>query len=224
MKKIILAITLLIAFSGGSFAQVSDTIKSDDAILSKIIKSMPKGWEFEANSGKFIFTKTDSVFIASRKILNYPMTKKIPADTILKHGTKTTSYIVYKYETRWTTEQTMSSYSNNTKIYQKIKGLPQKYNITTLYDKSLSTRGNVIYTGKTDDEKSRIKKFEEEKSGLLKKIIQLPNYHTDYYSLFLIESHGCNDDDICVAPDNASLQLYEILALIQDFTEKSQIQ
>lgn len=224
MKKCILAISFLIAFSTISNAQVADSLINEDVILSKIIKSIPKGWVFEVKKDQFIFIKSDSVIIASKKQINYPMTKKIPYDTIIKYGSKTTSYIAYKFDKRWTTEQTMAAYSNNTKIYQKLKELPKKYELTLLYDKTLTTRGNVVYTGKTDDEKKRVKKFEEEKAGLLSKITLLPNYHTDYFSLFLIKSNGCNDDDICVAPDNASIQLYEILAIIQDFTEKSQIQ
>ncbi len=224
MKKYLFAISLFFAFTRCLNAQVSDSLINDDAILSKIIKSIPKGWVFEVKDGAFIFRKSDSVIIASKKLLNYPMSKKIPIDTIIKYGTKTTSYISYKYDKRWTTEQTMAAYSNNTKIYQKLKALPTKYELLSLYDKTLSTRGHVVYTGKTEEEKKRVKKFEEERAGLLSKITLLPNYHTDYFSLFLIKSNGCNDDDICVAPDNASIQLYEILALMQDFTEKSQVQ
>jgi len=222
---------LLILFIGfNSYAQNNDSTSlkidsvlnyKDDYILRKIVPVLPLGWTFEAKNNEFIISKIDSVYIADKTIFNVPRNKKLSDDTIIIYGIKTQSKIIYRYENRWTTEQNMKANSNNTPIFIQLSKLPEKYNITKLVDKSKSSRENTVYTGKTEEEKDLINLFEKERLELRKKLIQKPIYHTEKYSLFLISTTGGNDSNFSVYPDNASNELYSILTLFFELTEKS---
>lgn len=222
MKTKLFLILFVVTFFAAK-SQTSDTSfnNKSDLILSKIIKSLPKGWNYTAKSGELIIEKKDSVIVAGKALLGFAANKKIPQDTVLKYGHKSKSRIIYKYTDRWTTEQTMTASSNNTKIYQQIKESPVKYKITNLFDNAKSSRCENVYTGKTDEEKKLVAQYEQEKSILNSKLILTPNYHTDYYSLFLVSTEGATDDMITVYPNDASLQLNDILNLFYELTEKS---
>jgi hypothetical protein len=221
MKTIII---ILIAFISSALnAQSTDTSfnYNDDYILRKIIPALPMGWTFSQQKGEFIIDRTDSVTIVDKRILKIPNYQKVQDDTILKYGHKAKSVIIYKYDNRWTIEKTLSANTNNIEIYQQLNKLPDKYGITDLLDKSKSSRGNNVYTGNTEKEKQLIKQFEAEKNELLSKLILMPYYNTEKYSLFLKSTYGCIDDFYSVYPSKASLELYQILALFSELTEKN---
>jgi hypothetical protein len=218
-----LILLLVLGFSTILKAQTADSSfnYNDDYILRKIIPALPQGWTFSQKPGEFIIERTDSVLAADKRLLKVPANQKISDDTVLKYGIKTKSIIIYKYDARWTYEQTLQANSSNTQIYQLLKKLPEKYNITNLLDKSKSTRGNNVYTGKTEAEKKQVIAFDKERKELLAKLVQMPNYHTEKYSLFLKSTQGCNDDYFTIYPSSASLDLYQILTLFSELTEKS---
>jgi len=209
-------------------AQSPDTVPNDtvfnykqDYILRKIIPVLHQGWTFTEKDGEFIIEKDDSIYIADRRKLNIPYGKKIPDDTILKFGTKAKSAIIYSYEKRWSFEQILAANTNNTDIFQQLKKISEKYNINSLIDKSKSTKENVVYIANTDKEKAQLEQYEKEKKELLSKLITKPKYHTEKYSLFLKSTYGCNNDFFSVYPAEASIQLYDILILFNELTEKS---
>jgi hypothetical protein len=218
-----LILLIAIAFSTLIKAQTTDTSfnYNDDYVLRKIIPALPQGWTFSQKPGEFIIERTDSVLEGDKRLFKIPVNRKMSDDSVLKFGTKTKSIIVYKYDTRWTYEQTLKANSNNTQIYQLLKKLPEKFNITKLVDKSKTTRGNIVYTGKTDEEKKLVIAFEKERNELLAKLVQMPNYHTEKYSLFLYSTQGCDDDYFTIYPSSASYELYTIITLVSELTEKS---
>jgi len=220
--KTYLTILFVIALSACTKAQTPDTSFNykDDFILAKIISALPQGWTFSEKAGEFIIERTDSVIVVNREQLQIPANRKISEDTISKFGYRSKSMIVYAYTPRWTFEQKSKINSNNTQIYQQLKKLPAKYKITGLLDRTKSSRGNDVYTGKTEAEKELVSKYDKEKSELMAKLIQMPNYNTDKYCLFLKSTQGCNDREYSVYPEKASLQLYEILANFSEMTEK----
>jgi len=204
-------------------AQQSDSSFNyeNDYILKKIVQVLPKGWSFYENNGKLIIEKNDSVTILDKKVLHIPYNHKPSDDTILKYGERTKSQIIYKFEPRWSFEQTVSANSNNIPIYKEISNLPEKYKITGLIDKSQSTRVKKVYTGNTKEEKNRILQYEKEKDSLTSKIVLQPNYNTEKYSLFLLSVKGGDYENFSMYPKEALIQLYDILNLFNELTEKS---
>jgi hypothetical protein len=222
MKTKLFLLFFFLIFISSINAQSIDTSKSylNDNILNRIIPALPQGWSFYDKTGEFCIELADSVLIADKSKLNVANNKKIQDDSIIKFGFKTKSMITFRYESRWTYEQSMKAKSSNLQVYQLLKKLPEKYKITSLLDKTKSTRGNNVYTGTTNEEKELVKKYEKEKSELLAKIIATPSYNTENYSLFLQSTQGCSDDYYSVYPASSSVQLYQILALFSELAEK----
>jgi hypothetical protein len=207
-----------------SFAQSFDTTKiKNDSILKKIFSFIPEEWSVSINDSEFTFERKDSVWILNEDRFNSPKTnetKDEKNERIKQEGKKSKSRLVLKYENRWSYEKILVAKNMNPSIYGEISKLPEKYNITNLYDKSLSSRGNAVYTGVTTNERDQIAKFENEKNKLLSKVVKIPVYNTERYSFFIKSMYGYNDNTHQIYPEEASLQLYQILALFSELTEK----
>jgi hypothetical protein len=79
-----------------------------------------------------------------------------------------------------------------------------------LYDSVRSEKGGDYYLPKTDADKEQVKKYQEEKSRLLKSIIQVPFLQTEKFSLFPDQSSGAEDATTDVYPEQATSELYKI--------------
>jgi len=229
MPKIFLSLIICFVFFTTN-AQKTDSLllkkdsipeTTEDFILKRIISLLPPGWVFTDNKDEFIITRKDSIYIANKSLFNLPKNKKLSSDTIMIYGEKIQSKIIYRVEPRWTTEQNLKANSNNAKILSQINQLPEKYNITHLADKSKSSRESIVYTGKTNEEKELINKYENEKTVLRKNLIQKPIYHTEKYSLYLISTTGGNYNNFSIYPESAYIELYTILSTFFELTEKS---
>lgn len=219
--KTVIFYLISLSFSLKAISQDSTFNFKDDYIFRKLIPALPQNWKFYEMDSQFFIERTDSVTIVDKRSLNIPNNQKIPDDTILKYGSKIKSIIIYKYEKRWPYEQILAAKSNNIQIYQQLKKLPEKYKISNFIDKSKSNKFNIVYTGSNEKETQLIEQYEKEKNDLEFRLITLPNYHTEKYSLFLKSIIGCNDENYSVIPSAASLQLYDILTLFRELTEKS---
>lgn len=222
MKRTLIFISLFIFFNI-SFGQVDSSFKStlNDTVLNKIYSFFPKGWTVLEGKNHIIFQRPDSVYILEEYRFGSTHSGETKAERnerIMKEGKKGVSRIILRYENRWNYTKTLTSRNNNIYHTQKIQKLPEKYKITSLYNKELSTKQNPVYIGTTDKEKEAVKKFEKEHAEIMAKITTLPNYNSEKYSFFLVSTEGCNDDNHFVIPDEASLQLYKILSLFFEFS------
>lgn len=205
-----------------SFGQTDTSFQStlNDTVLNKIYSYLPKGWTVIESSNQLIFQSTDSVYILENYRFDSSFqsaTKAERIEYVIKNSKKGISRIIFRYENRWNYTKTLTSKNNNSYYNQKLQKLPEKYKITSLYNKELSTRQNPVYVGTTDKEKDAIKKFEKERIEILAKITTMPNYNTEKCSIFLVSMEGCNDDMHYIVPDDASLQLFKILSLFFEF-------
>jgi hypothetical protein len=220
MKKLTFPILLLFACNY-IFAQKPDTAKiNNDSTLKKIFSYMPEGWDITINDSEFIFVRKDSIWVLDEDRFNPTIaneTKSEKTERIIRQGNRTISRIILKYEDRWSDNKILVAKNMNPLLYKQISALPEKYNITGLYNKNLSTRGNAVYTAVTKKDKDQVAKFEKERKELLAKIVRLPNYNTDKYSFFIKSMVGYNDNTHQVYPDDASSQLYKIISLFSEF-------
>jgi len=223
MKKIFLFIIICALSANYIHSQNPDTLSIDirnDSVLKKIFNFLPEGWKVSESNNKLIFEKIDSVLILNEDRYNdknKKLSKAEKIERIKKNGVKGKSMIVFNYEKKWTTEMLMVSKSTNSYINNELKKLPAKYNISNLYNKSLSTRNKIVYTGKTQKEKEQIAKFEKEKNELLTKIVVLPNYNTENFSFFNESMIGFNDNTHLIYPDETSSQLFQIKILFIEY-------
>jgi len=195
----------------------------NDSILNKICALIPKGWTVSTNDSEFVFVRKDSIWILNENRFNSTKTTESKSDKqerIKKEGSKGTTILILKYQKRWSYERILVANNMNPSLYTAIGQLPEKYQITNLYDKSQSVRGNVVYTGSTPKEKAQIAKYEKEKKELLSKVTKIPDFNTSNYSLFTYSISGTNDSNHSVYPEDASLELFQILALFCDYAKK----
>jgi hypothetical protein len=216
------AIFLLLVFCKISTGQTDSTFKSllNDSIINKIYSYLPKGWIVTEGKNQLIFQYPDSVISLEGSRFDTTYLKEIKAERIERiktFGKKGLSRIVLNYETKWSYTKLLTTKNTNSTYSQKLKKLPEKYGITALYNKELSTKQNPLYIGVTDNEKNAVKKYENERKEILAKITTMPNYNTEKYTFFLVSYEGCNDDSHFVIPEEASLQMYKILSLFFEY-------
>lgn len=227
MKKILLtSLVFSLIHSSAILAQSSESeiekaFYMSDQYISIVLNYMPKGWSFNAVGDKFILTSPDTVWVLEENRNNAPVEKKEDLIKRIKEsGIRVIPEIVIRYEDKWTPDKIQQSLIQNAAIDNEIAGLPEKYNITQLFDKKLSSKNHTVYTATNEKEKGLIVQFEKEKSSLLAKKVILPDFHTQKYSLFLISSQGKNDDMHVVYPDRPSLELYTIISTFREVCGK----
>lgn len=222
MKKLLIILFFVFVSQQISYGQ-SDSITKfsiNDSIVYKIYSLFPAGWTFIQEGDKFIIQRTDSIY----SLEEYRFGSSHSGETkdernirIQKEGKKSISRIILRYEDRWSYLKAVGTKNSNILYKKELSNLAEKHKITKLYNQELSTRQNPVYTGTTEEEKDAIKKFEKERSEIQAKIYTLPNYNTEKYSIFLISFEGGNDDNHYIFPEEASLQLYSILALFYEY-------
>jgi len=184
-----------------------------DATLKISKKSIPKSWECYQENDKFILERKDTTWILFENRLNAPLTnesKQARNARIKKNGVIGKSRLVFRYETKWDAAKLIKATTHNDEIYKQMLQLPEKYNIKNLASGSEIGKGTIVYVGKTTEEKDRIAKYDSEMAELWKKVIVVPNYHSEKYSLFLITKEGLNDDFHWVYPQEASNEVLNV--------------
>ncbi len=184
-----------------------------DATLKIIKNSIPKNWDFYQENDKFILERKDTTWILYENRINAPLsneTKQARNARIKKNGVIGKSKIVFRYEQKWDVNKLIKSTTQNDEIYKQMIQLPDKYNIKSLASGSIAGKGNTVYVGNTTEEKDRIAKYDAEMVELWKKVIVVPNYHSEKYSLFLVTKEGWNDDFHWVYPQEASNEVLSV--------------
>jgi hypothetical protein len=192
-----------------------------DKILKQISLKIPANWKIVVDKDRIIFERNDQVYSLYENMINAPIsmeTEDERAMRIKKFGTKKKTQIVYEFEPKWNAKRLQNVKVQDHLIYNKINGLIKKYKIEHLYNDMLSSKGKDFFNKGTDEENIRVEKYKKEKQKLHAKIIKLPDFNTEKYSLFFIDGSGYNDINELVYPYEASEEAYRILNLIKDVT------
>jgi len=201
----------------------TESVVPNDAILKVIKPVLPKGWIMYPKEDLLIVESTDTVFVLFENQINAPVSVESKSDRvnrIKKYGKPQRSRIVYHFENKWSVEKIKEYNAANEAIYSKLKKLPEKHGITNLKDRMLSNKMGDVYVGKTEKEKKLVENYNKEKKELESQIKLLPNYHTELYSLFLIETTGCYDDMHLVTPESISTENYQVQTLFRELCGK----
>lgn len=194
-----------------------------DVILTKIKSSFSDKWEMFEKNGQLIIENNDFVWILFENQINAPLNmekEQEKIERIKKFGKKTRAQFTFSYENKWSKEKIQKTKNENDLIYKNINALAAKYNISHLYNESLSRKGEDFYIPTNQEEEKRIQEYQKEKSKLEGTLQKLPDYHTEKYSLFLISKVGCSDEFHIVYPEKISREMYIIENLISELCEK----
>jgi hypothetical protein len=205
-----------------SAAEIDKEFYKADMNLSIVISTLPAAYTFAEQNGSFYIRRPDSVWIIKEDRLSAPReNREQKKQRAMAKGLKSAAMIVFRYEKRWDAAKVEAMTIQNAAYQDEINRLPEKHKITHLLDKSKSGKGAApVYKAKTDADKKAIERYEAEKAKLEKNIVKLPDYHTQHYSLFLQLVQGINDDNHLVYPEEASQELYTILATFREVCGK----
>ena len=219
MKKIFLMILMTIQ---SLLSAKSDLIKSDP-VWQEILKQLPKSWTASYNKNRIELKSTQKIYILFENQINVPFSKKSQAEInndIMKRGQKTYPRIILKSEPVWTLEKYSQCEKHNNEISEKISKLPQKYEISALYDKRLSRKGEETYIAKNQDDEKRIQLYYQEKAKLQSQYLKKPDANTRDFSLFIEKIEGIGDDMHKVYPQELSQEVWKVKELIMNLNQE----
>ena len=203
---------------------IGQEVIDDDASLRELKRNLPSNWRMYESGGKVIIERSDSVWVYYDNKINAPY---IPGDSIIseferakKYGQKDKSRLEFSYENKWKRSKIDRIKQENDLIFSQIKILPDIHNIRHLYDSTLSRKNADVYTPTNDEEKRRVKAYEEEKWELQSQFKITPDFNTEEYSLILIYEVGTEDAYYSVYPPEASREMYALKELLARILEK----
>ena len=225
MKPIFVIIVIMLACiahvnegrAQSSEEEIPKELFREDKNINLVLQNLPKGWQFIEDSGKFVISYKDSVFVLSENRIDAPVeNRENRIKRIKEHGIKILPMIVIKYENKWEFIRIQEAMIKNSETMDEIKNLADKMNISRLYDPERSKKNQMIYAAKNKPDEIALTNYYKEKELLEKKIIKMPDYNTQFYSLFVVFKNGADDDMHIVYPSEASVELYSILALFRE--------
>jgi hypothetical protein len=204
-------------FAQATEEEISKEFYKADGNINLIINNLPAGWVFTADKGDFIIFRKDSVLILSENRINAPLeNKEVKLNHIKEFGVKTQAKVIIHYENKWDFLRIQEAQIKNASIMDEIQKLPEKMKITSLLDSKLSRKGKPVYTAKNEKDQLCISNYYKEEERLEKKIVKLPDFNSQLYSLFIVSEDGKEDNMHYVYPTGASIELYTILSLFRE--------
>ncbi len=224
--KLVIATIFVLLYSQKIKAQYSEEEivtkgYTKDAIINILIDHLPNGWKFSDTNNCFIFQRTDSILVLTENTLNVPMEKKEDKiKRIQALGKKAVSKIVIRYEPKWDFLKVQEVATNNSSVYNELRLLAKKYKVVDLKDTKLSTKENIVYTPKNDADAKKIANYYVEKRQIEGKIIKSPDLSSQNYSMFIISTSGCNDENHLIYPDEVSVEVYSFMTFCREICGK----
>lgn len=175
-------------------------------------------WKIKIEKDILRIERKEPVLVMPVNRINAPIapveTEKEKLDKMKKYGMKMIPNMIYRFQKRWTVNDTIKAELKRDKIQEKIYTLPKKYKIEHLRDKNLSSKGGEFYIPTTKTEKKRVKAYFDEKTKLEGKIPPLPDYHLNKFSLFFISKKGISNEYTDAYPESVMGEFIQIEKLL----------
>lgn len=215
MKTSFLIIFGIIVLSLSVNAQNDRTTKllKQDTILKKINDKLPEGWVMEVNDTALLVFRTGKIVT-----LDVDCSTLHP-DSIDNFERNEVAYISFRYEEKWEPEKLFWVREYNDSLNLRLSMLPREYGVSHLYDKEKSTRLHKVYTGKTSEEKEKVKNFNKKRAEIKSYITTIPNFNTTTLSIGLIRQTGLQYPGQCVIPYNAYKESMAVYVLFLEYCE-----
>jgi hypothetical protein len=130
----------------------------------------------------------DEIEIASRTQLWFYNCVSLPYfsdnreffENVVKGGREEIYRLRFIFVPRWSSARIKQARERNERIEREINGLPEKYRLSHLSRNKMNS-----FFSDDEEEKKRIKEYEIEYEELRGKIVILPDFHTEEYSVFI---------------------------------------
>jgi hypothetical protein len=196
-----------------------DSVPGSDIMLTKVKSLLPKGWSMSSSNDTLFIQRDDSAYIFYENRINAPVSRESREEInkrIIKNGFRERPGFIIRFYTKLDSSELATSKVLNITLQKIIYALPEKFDIEYLRDKFAMSKGEEIYTGKTDEEKERIEDYYKEKNKMLKEIPRLPDFNSEKYSLYLDMVTGMEDQMHLVYPYDISTEIYKIRELLNE--------
>jgi len=195
------------------FSQTKNDNLGNDALLMKLRDSLPNGYSIYKNADNLYIENKDSMWVLSENNINAPISGSKTQDEeiqrIKKYGHKTKAKLVYRCESKWSSDKLKKSHQHNDSIFALINNLPDKYNIRKFFNMP-SKDDSFFGQAKTTEDEKNIELYRKEKTKLENLLVIIPTYQSEQYALFLIEVVGVEDEFNTVLPFETSTEIYQI--------------
>lgn len=196
-----------------------DSVPGNDLMLMNLKNLLPLGWSISSSHDTLFILKEDSAYILYENRINAPVSAETRDEInkrITKNGKQERPGFIFRFYNKLDSNELATSIILNLAVQKIIYYLPQKYEIEHLRDKFAMSKGEEIYTGKTDDDRKRIEDYYYEKNKRLNEIQRLPDYNSEKYSLYLDMVTGMEDQMHLVYPFEVSAEIYKIRNLLNE--------
>lgn len=211
ITTIIAAILLTLAASAQQ-DKLQDALATD-TILYQIYNSLPAGWTMSMDESYITVFRVEKFALIENDCAN------LNPDSLPLFPRNETAFLRFLYEDKWDSQRIFWTSESNDSLNMLLASLPQQMGVTQLYDAEKSTRFNKVYTGKTKDEKNKVKKYYDRKSEIMQQITSLPNFNSSEFSLRLVQRNGFKKKGTCKFPFSIDNEFLGIEVLLSDYFE-----
>jgi hypothetical protein len=201
----------------------NNIIKGDYILV--VLESNLKGeWNLKCVNDTLFIISTDTMWLDFYNIAGAPFDdpeyKKYTEEYIKTKGQKLNATMLLKLVPKWDSIKLKNAVDYNTNLYKKIDSLIYKYNISHL---NHSYRWDEeIFWNTNDEEKLRVEEYKKEKNNLISKIIIIPQYSSEKYSLFTISRNWLWSETShfnmlpMIFPESESLKIIELVKILSE--------
>jgi hypothetical protein len=189
--------------------------------LQELAKKLPQKWflKLYEEENKLEIYSPQTLYTYYENKINAPVfMQKSKEETAKKDGKKTYPSITYTLKKPLTQAERKETEQKNALITEKIKKLPEKYNIQHLKPEYVHGK-NVYpnYPNATPEEKKRIEAFQKEEELLNSQYIITPMYSTAEFDLWNEIVIGAESATESVYPESISQEVFQVLKTVRDF-------
>ena len=181
-----------------------------DSMLMRLKQDIPENWTADFRSDTMTISRKETVYSLFENQINAPinnLTGKELEEKIIKYGKVITPFFEFLIVPRFSDREIKAALKMNQIIQTATQSLPKKHNIAHI---AVHRKGITYYSPKTDDEKKAVEAYESELADLQKKIIPLPDFHAELFSLFLLKQIGIADEYTLIHPESATGEMWKI--------------
>jgi hypothetical protein len=182
-------------------------ISINDRILEELLKMLPKNWTLIIENEKLVITCSEKVYsLFENKInaLHNNETSLQKEDRFKKYGKMIHPQFVFELKNKLSEKEINKIKSENSKINTAIAELQKKL-------KEIPTsRKDGNYWPRNKEEEKIVADYEKERSNLESKWIELPDYQTEKYALYLESEIGIETEYVSIFPEKYSVEMIKI--------------
>jgi len=229
IKYLIIILAILLSNSTKIYSQGStDTLTKsrfpiifeEDNTLKLLARFIPEIWEMVYSGDTLKFISSSDIFKVDQNIIND--TVKISRKHRKTHEKQINekAEIFFKIETVWSPEKTNESFLHNNFINSRIANLKNRVGVSELEEKINLNDYETDLSLLDDRNQKIILRYFEEKRKLESELIQIPDYNTTNYSLFIIKIYPNKEIEHLYSPPGVINELKELIALFEKYVGK----